>query len=275
MTSRINTILIIGATSGLGEAFARRFHALGKTVIATGRRQAKLDALAQELKGLETRTFDISDLDSLPANVESLLKDFPNLDSVVINAGIQKNFSFFDPASITSETIINEINTDLTGPTLLVRLFVPHLAELARVGTKTNLFLTSSALAYAPFSFYPAYCPSKAGAHTLAKVLRQQLSNAPDEIKKNMNVVEIVPPYVDTGLDGEHRDAVNDLQGGPEQAFPPMLLEEYIEKFFETLDQLEPDGSIKKEVAVGFGQLVVDTWRGSFGKLLEQVGLPA
>jgi short-subunit dehydrogenase involved in D-alanine esterification of teichoic acids len=51
----MNTILIIGATSGLGEGFTRRFHALGKKVIITGRRQDRLGALQKELPGLETR----------------------------------------------------------------------------------------------------------------------------------------------------------------------------------------------------------------------------
>lgn len=39
MVANMNTILIIGGTSGLGEGFARRFHGLGKKVIVTGRRQ--------------------------------------------------------------------------------------------------------------------------------------------------------------------------------------------------------------------------------------------
>ncbi|KAI1411624.1 NAD(P)-binding protein [Hypoxylon sp. FL1857] len=272
MSSRINTILIIGATSGIGEAFARRFHELGKTVIATGRRQAKLDAMSQELEGLHTRKFDISDLPALPANVNSILEDFPNLDSVIINAGIQKSFSFFDQ-STNAEQIIGEVTTNLTAPTLLVRLFAPHLFGLAKAGTKTNLFITSSSIAYFPLSFYPAYCSSKAGVHTLTKILRQQLSFAPSEVKKNMNVVEIVPPYVDTGLDEEHRETVTAMQGGPDKAFPAMSLPEYIGKFFESLEQLDVDGSFKKEIAVGFGQLMVDTWRGSFGKLYEQYGL--
>jgi short-subunit dehydrogenase involved in D-alanine esterification of teichoic acids len=53
MSSRINTVLIIGATAGIGEAFARRFHQLGKKIIATGRNQDKLNTLAKELPGLE------------------------------------------------------------------------------------------------------------------------------------------------------------------------------------------------------------------------------
>lgn len=55
MSSRINTLLIIGATSGIGEAFARRFHGLGKKLIITGRNVEKLKTLAQELPGIATR----------------------------------------------------------------------------------------------------------------------------------------------------------------------------------------------------------------------------
>jgi short-subunit dehydrogenase involved in D-alanine esterification of teichoic acids len=55
MGSRINTILIIGGTSGIGEAFARRFHQDGKKVIITGRREERLSALQSELPGLGTR----------------------------------------------------------------------------------------------------------------------------------------------------------------------------------------------------------------------------
>jgi short-subunit dehydrogenase involved in D-alanine esterification of teichoic acids len=55
MSSRINTILIIGATSGIGKALTSRFHGLGKKVIATGRSRDKLDVLVEELTGLETR----------------------------------------------------------------------------------------------------------------------------------------------------------------------------------------------------------------------------
>ena len=54
MSKNFDTILIIGATSGLGAGFARRFHAAGKKVIATGRRVERLESLQKELPGLET-----------------------------------------------------------------------------------------------------------------------------------------------------------------------------------------------------------------------------
>ena len=52
--SEFNTILIIGATSGLGREFARRYHARGKKIIATGRRAERLAELKRELRGIET-----------------------------------------------------------------------------------------------------------------------------------------------------------------------------------------------------------------------------
>jgi hypothetical protein len=65
MTANINTILIVGATSGLGEAFARYFHSKGKTVIAAGRRLERLDALKSELKGLETLQIDVENVQAI------------------------------------------------------------------------------------------------------------------------------------------------------------------------------------------------------------------
>jgi short-subunit dehydrogenase involved in D-alanine esterification of teichoic acids len=62
MSSRIQTILILGATGGIGEALARKFHAQGKKVIVTGRREHKLQRLAQDLPGLETRVVRNPDL---------------------------------------------------------------------------------------------------------------------------------------------------------------------------------------------------------------------
>jgi short-subunit dehydrogenase involved in D-alanine esterification of teichoic acids len=203
--------------------------------------------------------------------VNGILKQFKNIDTVIITAGIQQCYNLFDPSSVTPEQINNEITTNLTAPTLLVRHFAPYLLQLAGEGTKTTLFITSSTLAYVPLSFYPTYCAAKAGVQALTRVLRQQLAFAPNG--QNFRVVEIVPPYTDTGLDKAHREATIAMQGGPEKAFPAMPLGEFVDKFFDSLEKPGPDGEIKKEIGVGFGEMGVETWRGSFGKVYEQMGI--
>ncbi|ESZ99287.1 hypothetical protein SBOR_0328 [Sclerotinia borealis F-4128] len=273
MASNMNTILIIGATAGIGEQFARRFHGLGKKVIITGRRADKLSALEQELSGIETIQWDITNFGEMQHQVTDILKLHPTLDTVFINAGIQKSFSLLDPSTSTPGDVVSEINSNLTAPVLLTQLFVPHLFSLASAGKHANLLLTSSSLAFFPMAFYPVYCPTKAAIHSFLVILRQQLSFASEAAQKHFSVVEIVPPYTDTGLDSEHRELVDQMQGGSAKAFKPMPLGEYMEKVFESLNEVDAEGKLKKEVGVGFGQMGVDTWRGSFGQALEGMGL--
>ncbi|KAI9690326.1 MAG: putative secondary metabolism biosynthetic enzyme [Bathelium mastoideum] len=271
MSARIHTVLILGATRGIGEALAHRFHSLGKKVIATGRRQEQdnLTRLAHDLPGLEFRVWDLTDLDKLQSEVKSILTDFPKLDSVIVNAGIQNHYMLFQtPPNV--KDVISEITTNLTAPILVAQFFAPHLLALAQSGTKTNIFLTSSCLAYFPVAFYPTYCSTKAGVAAFAKIMRMQLDYAGC---KDMSVVEIVPPYVDTDLNAAHRDQTDAMQGGKDKAVPPMPLEEYIDEFFTTLEQTETDGSLKNEIGIGFGAQGVDVWRAGFQKLHKVSGL--
>lgn len=97
--------------------------------------------------------------------------------------------------------------------------------------------------------------------------LRQQLNFAPDAVTKNFSICEVVPPYLDTGLDAEHREMVNTILNG--QGPPPMKLDEYIEKTMRELDKINVDGKLPKETATGFSQIGVDAWRSSLGKVLE------
>lgn len=122
-----------------------------------------------------------------------------------------------------------------------------------------------------PMGQWPNYSSSKAGVHALALTFRQQVGFAGEAAKKNFNVVEIVPPYVDTGLDKAHREATIAALG--ELAFPPMPLNEYIDEFFKALEETEADGSLKKEIGVGTGASAIQTWRDSFGKVFEQWGV--
>ncbi|KAL8849533.1 MAG: hypothetical protein Q9221_005467 [Calogaya cf. arnoldii] len=283
MINRISQILILGATRGIGLALARRFHALGKTVIITGRAhdEEKMQQLAKELPGLEYR-WDLTSLPHLQHHVNEILSSFPNLDTVFLNAATQSYYSLFTLLSASTATsTIAEITTNLTAPILVAHAFASHLLSLSQSGTPTTIFITTSSLAYFPISFYPTYCATKAGLAAFTKILRMQLVE--EEKKKSagngfvkeegrgsgMRVVEVVPPYVDTGLDGEFREQTEALQGGKEKAVKPMPLEEYVDAFFEKLEGLGEG----QEIAVGFAEEGVEVWKEGNRRLWEVVGM--
>jgi short-subunit dehydrogenase involved in D-alanine esterification of teichoic acids len=162
MTSSFSTILLIGGTSGIGEALARRFHALGKHLIITGRRADRLAALASSLPGTSTYELDITDFPSLAPKIATIIADHPDINTVFLNAGMQKSFSFLDSASITPDAIQEEINTNLTAPVLLTRLLLPHLLKVSEKDKPAMLIYTSSGLAFMPLGIYPVYCATKA-----------------------------------------------------------------------------------------------------------------
>jgi len=252
MSANIKTILILGATSGLGEAFARHFHSTGKKVIASGRRVERLNALKSELKGLETVQLDVTDFTNLESNLAAIIKAYPDLDSVFAMSGKMELSDFKDPSSTSIEAIISEVGTNLIAPLVVSRVMVPHLLSLGKPAT----FITvSSGLAFIPLPLFPVYNATKAGIHTFTVDLRAQLKGT------NVNVIELAPPYVDTDLDAKHRGK------GPKGP-PPMPLDQYMEtavKGFET------EGV--KEIATGFSQMGVDAWRGAFGPILKNVGI--
>ena len=188
---------------------------------------------------------------------------------------MQKLHSFLDSSS-NPQDIRAEIDTNLTAPLLLARLFLSHLQSVASAGKSANLFITGSTIGFLPMGFYPVYCPTKAAIHAFCVALRQQLAHVPDEaVQRNLNIVEVVPPYVDTGLDQEHRETIIQMQGGPEKAFKPMPLDEYMQQAFKALEAVDEGGRIQKEIGVGLGQVCVDLWREGFGKTLSSMGIDA
>ncbi|TVY32615.1 putative oxidoreductase [Lachnellula occidentalis] len=138
LSSNVKTILLIGATSGLGVILARHFHFSGKKTIASGRRIEQRNAVESELPGLETVQPDVTDFEP---RIQSLHHHPPDLDSVFIISGKMKPTKFRSPASTSSISIISEVNTNLTAPFLISRVMVPHLLALPRYATLTTISL--------------------------------------------------------------------------------------------------------------------------------------
>jgi len=194
-----NTILITGGASGIGLAFAQRSYDKGNEVIICGRREDKLAEASEQMPGVHTRVVDVADPAQREALIEWAVSEFPALNVLVNNAGIQRSVDLTNSGN-WQETR-SEIAINLDAPIHLSRLIVPHLAG------KTNAVIANvtSGLSFVPLTNVPVYCATKAALHSFTLSLRHQLR------QQGIEVVEIIPPAVDTDLQapGLHTFGVN------------------------------------------------------------------
>jgi serine 3-dehydrogenase len=201
----MKTILITGATSGFGEAAARKFIAGGWRAIGTGRRSDRLRKLQQEL-GDNFLPLEIDMRDR--AAVESLAKlDAPwgDIDLLLNNAGLAPPT---DPLPETDwERIEEVIDTNITGLVALTRALLPKLAE--RKGQIINL---SSVAATYPYKGGAVYAGTKAFVRQFSLDLRCDLAGT------GVRVTSIEPGMAETEFTivrtGGDRQASDNLYAG-------------------------------------------------------------
>ncbi|KAI9753348.1 MAG: hypothetical protein M4579_005206 [Chaenotheca gracillima] len=222
-------VLVLGATSGIGLALAERIIKEGSSVIAVGRRQANLDALVQKHGSdkVSAVQFDITHLDKIPSFVESVTKEHPDLDFVMLNSGMQRGFDFSKPETIDLSVLEEEFKTNYLSYIHLTTAFLPFLQAKK---SKTAIAYVSSGLALVPLVRCPNYCSSKAALHHFVMSLRYQLRNGP------VKVIEIFPPAVQTELhDAKHQP---DIKNGGQIGMP---LAQFTEEAFAGLLRDEDD----------------------------------
>src|SRR5215510_7980818 len=96
MNLKKNTILITGGSNGIGLAMAERFLQHGNEVIICGRREDKLASAKEKFPQLHTRVCDIGDESQRMSLYEWVVREFPKLNVLVNNAGIQQRINFSD-----------------------------------------------------------------------------------------------------------------------------------------------------------------------------------
>ncbi len=218
-----NTILMTGGSSGIGRALAETLHARGNAVIITGRRKALLEEVAKANPGMEYAVFDVANLEGIEAFAKEIGERFPSLNVLVNNAGIMKAENLLDPNadfSIVTETV----TTNLLAPLKLTAALLPLLEKQPAATVMT----VTSGLAYAPLALTPTYNATKAAIHSWTQSLRLQLK------KTNVEVLELVPPYVQT-----------ELMGAGQKSDPrAMPLDEFIAEVMSILEKGPEEGEI-------------------------------
>jgi len=188
-----HTILITGGATGIGLALARQLSARGNRIVVCGRSEPALRKAHAAEPALLIRRCDITDDASRKAMVSWLNTEYPELDMVINNAGVQYRRRFRDESAL--ENLEAEVAANFTAPIQLIGELLP----LLRRQPSAAIINVTSALAFAPVADIPVYCATKAAMHSFTLSLRHQLKVT------RIRVVEMAPPIVETGLGGGER----------------------------------------------------------------------
>ena len=174
-------ILITGATSGIGQQVAMDYASAGHQVIACGRNQDKLDAMAK-LNNMQTLAFDVSD----PQACAQQLKPLQGLDVVILSAGVCE---YVDDAKHFESALVERVfQANFFGMLYCAEALLPQLeagAKLVFIDSMSRLL---------PFTRAEAYGASKAATFYFAKSLAVDLAD------QGIQVVTVSPGFVKTPM---------------------------------------------------------------------------
>ena len=183
----MKTVLVTGATAGIGEACARAFVEADWRVIATGRRAERLDALVEELGAdrVHPCVFDVRDETARDAALAALPAAFSSIDCLVNNAGLALGTARAQDADL--EDWKTMIETNVTSLIALTHKLLPQLIE-----SKAVIVNLSSVAATYPYTGGNVYGGTKAFVRQFSLGLRSDLSGT------GVRVTSIEPGMVET-----------------------------------------------------------------------------
>jgi len=135
------SVVVTGASSGMGKAIVKRFAKEGANIIAVARRKERLEELAEELSGSAGRVIpfagDVSKQESMEAAIDLAVKEFGRLDVLVNNAGIMDDMSPI--GDVKNEKIEQVFAVNVYGPMYAMRKAVRVFLEQGDGGTMINV----------------------------------------------------------------------------------------------------------------------------------------
>lgn len=183
--------LITGATAGIGKAVAERLAKAGFDVIITGRRQEKLDLLAQTLRkeykvDVLPLSFDIRKFDEVNLHIEELDGKWRQIDVLVNNAGLAVGLSPIHEGVVDDWERM--IDTNIKGLLYVTRVVSPVMVERK----KGHIINISSIAGKEVYPNGNVYCATKHAVSALTKAMRLDLVNY------GIKVTQICPGAVET-----------------------------------------------------------------------------
>ncbi|MEM9476968.1 MAG: SDR family oxidoreductase [Pseudomonadota bacterium] len=174
---RMDRALVTGATSGIGAATVRALRASRRDVLAIGRREERLAALAKET-GAEVFVADVRDITRISAGIEDFEPDI-----LVNNAGVGHGITGIE--GLDSEKVQEAFDINVTAPTQLIAAVLPRMraqgrGHIVNIGSIAGLHTLVSAV----------YGGGKSAIHRISQNLRYELSGS------GIRVTEICPGRV-------------------------------------------------------------------------------
>jgi short-subunit dehydrogenase len=185
------SVMITGATRGLGEGLARQFAARGYKLAITGRKAEDLESLKKELQSVSpqvcVRTLDVADFDKVPIVLRECAEELGGLDIVIANAGVAIAARAGDGKF---EQMRATIDVNLTGAIATADAAI----ELFREQGTGQLVGISSVAALRGIPGQGAYSATKAGFSKYLEALRCETH------EDSISITELAPGYIDTDL---------------------------------------------------------------------------
>ena len=183
------TVLVTGAGTGMGLEAAKQLTALGNRVIMVARNGARLETEAAGLHNASPYACDISDESQVAALVDYVQQHHPELDMLILNAGITHTYGLFGAQDAYQHAAI-EVATNYLSTVRLTHVFEP----LLRGKAEPAFVITTSGAALVPDISNPTYSATKAAMHSYVQSMRLTLQRRRSPIK----VFEIFAPFVDS-----------------------------------------------------------------------------
>lgn len=185
-------VWIIGGSTGIGEALARRLAHAGARLVISARGKDKLDLLASALPGTRALAFDITDELATRSSAQQVIADWGGVDVVVVMAGtyVEMRAQNFELAAAK-----NQIEVNLNGVLNVLAAVMPQLIKQGN----GHLSLVSSVAGYSGLPNGMVYGASKAGLINMAEALYVDLGEC------GVDVSLVCPGFVETPLTAKNK----------------------------------------------------------------------
>ena len=193
------TVLITGASEGVGRACAEHFHRAGANVVLVARRPAPLEAVREALgERVLVHAADVADPRAMRAALDATIERFGQLHGLVNNAGVHHRGPV---AERTPEELGQMVDVNLRAPIVVTRMALPLLKAVDR-GFVVHVCSLAGKL---PLEEAATYSSTKFGLRTFSFALAEELRGT------SITVSSVSPGPIDTGFIMADIDQVSDI----------------------------------------------------------------